>query len=121
MKDYLFLVRGGDAALAKMSPEQMQQHMQKWMAWIEQMSKAGIFKAGEPLDQKGKVLRGKKQLLTDGPYAESKDLVGGYLIVKAASLAKATEIAKDCPIYENDGSVEIREIRELHADVHNSK
>jgi hypothetical protein len=114
MADYLFLFRGGDAAMAKMSPEQMQQHMQKWMTWIEQLTKAGTFKAGEPLGKEGKVLRGKKQVVTDGPYAESKDLVGGYLIVKAASLAKATDIARGCPIFESDGSVEIRDIRELH-------
>jgi hypothetical protein len=93
----------------------MQQHMQKWMAWIDELTRKGNFKAGEPLDQGGQVVRGKKQVVTDGPYAESKDLVGGYLIVKAASLAKATDIAKGCPIFESDGSVEIRAIRELHA------
>jgi len=114
MADYLFLFRGGDAAMAKMSPEQMQQNMAKWMAWIEQLGKEGKFKAGEPLDREGKVLRGKKQAVTDGPYAESKDLVGGYLIVSAASLAKATEIARGCPIFEGDGSVEVRAIRPLH-------
>src|SRR5262245_38671191 len=114
MADYLFLFRGGDAAMAKMSPEQMQQHMGKWMAWIEDLTKKGTFKGGEPLDQKGTVIRGRKQVVTDGPYAESKDLVGGYLIVKAASLAKAAVIARDCPIFESDGSVEIREIRQLH-------
>lgn len=113
MADYLFLFRGGDAAMAKLSPEQMQQHMAKWMTWIEQLSKAGTFKAGEPLAKEGNVIRGKKQVVTDGPYAESKDLVGGYLIVKADSLAKASDIARGCPIFENDGSVEIREIREL--------
>jgi hypothetical protein len=115
MTDYLFLFRGGDAEMAKMSPEQMQQNMAKWMTWIEQLTKAGTFKAGEPLDpRKGKVLRGKKQVVTDGPYAESKDCVGGYLIVKAAGLEKATEIARGCPIFESDGSVEVREIRELN-------
>ncbi|HZE95541.1 MAG TPA: YciI family protein [Planctomycetota bacterium] len=113
MADYLFIIRGGDAAKAKLSPEQLQQHMQRWMTWIDQMSQKGIFKAGEPLDEKGKTIRGKKQVLTDGPYAESKDLVGGYLIIQAASLAKATEIARDCPCYDLDGSCEIREIREL--------
>jgi len=114
MTDYLFLVRGGDAMMAKMSPEQMQQNMGKWIAWIQQLEKAGTFEAGEPLKAEGRVILGKKQVLTDGPYAESKDLVGGYLIIKAASLAKATEIAKGCPIYEVDGSVEIREIGQLH-------
>lgn len=113
MADYLFLFRGGDAAMAKMSPEELQKNMQKWMGWIEGLSKDGIFKAGEPLDQKGMVIRGKKQVVTDGPYAESKDLVGGYLIVKAATLSKAAQIAKGCPIFESNGSVEIREIRDL--------
>jgi|SRR5579862_1252347 len=110
MADYLFIFRGG---MPKMSPEQMQQHMEKWMAWIQRLSKAGIFKAGEPLEEAGRVIRGKKLTVTDGPYAESKDVVGGYLIVKADSLAKATGIAKECPIFETDGSVEVREIRPL--------
>jgi hypothetical protein len=115
MTDYLFLFRGGDAAMSKMSPEELQQNMGKWIAWIDDLSKKGLFKSGEPLDGKGKVIRGKKQVVTDGPYAESKDLVGGYLIVQAASLAKAADIAKGCPIFENNGSVEIREIKQLHA------
>jgi hypothetical protein len=115
MTDYLFLFRGGDAAMSKMSPEQLQQNMGKWMAWIERLSQDGIFKAGEPLDPKqGKVLRGRKPSLTDGPYAESKDCVGGYLIIQAASLDKAAEIARGCPIFEHEGSVEVREIQQLH-------
>ncbi|HLY09466.1 MAG TPA: YciI family protein [Planctomycetota bacterium] len=114
MADYLFLFRGGMAAMAKMSPEQMQQHMEKWMSWIDRLAKAGTYKAGEPLEKEGKVIAGKKLAVTDGPYAESKDVVGGYLIVKADSLAKATGIAKECPIFESEGSVEIREIRPLH-------
>jgi len=101
--------------MEKMSPEQLQKNMQKWMTWIENLSKDGIYKAGEPLDKAGKTIRGKKAAVTDGPYAESKDLVGGYLIVKAASLAKATDIAKGCPIFESDGSVEIREIKDIHS------
>jgi hypothetical protein len=114
MTEYLFLVRGGDAMKADMSPEQMEKTMGKWIAWIQQLEKAGSFKAGEPLKPEGKVIRGKKQVLTDGPYAESKDLVGGFLIIEASSLAKATEIAKQCPIYEVDGSLEVREIGRLH-------
>jgi hypothetical protein len=113
MADYLFLFRGGDGARGKMSPEKMEQHMKKWMAWIEQLSKADQFKAGEPLDPEGRVITGRKQVVTDGPYAEAKDMVGGYLIVRAPSLGKAGEIAKGCPIFETDGSVEIRQIREM--------
>ena len=114
MKDYLFLFRGNDALTAKLSPEQMQQHIQKAIAWIDKMAKAGVYKAGEPLAKEGKVLRGRKQVVTDGPYAESKDVVSGYVIVKAASLAKATAIAKASPFLECNLSLEIREIRDLH-------
>ena len=113
MPDYLYLFRGGDAGRGDMTPQQMEQHMGKWMAWIEQLSKAGRFKAGEPLAPEGKMLRGRKAVVTDGPYTEAKDVVGGYLIVQAPGLAQATELAKGCPIFETDGSVEVREIREL--------
>jgi hypothetical protein len=114
MTDYLFLFRGNEAMMSKLSPEQMQQHIQKAMAWIDKMAKAGIYKAGEPLAREGKVLRGQKMAVTDGPYAESKDVVSGYVIVKAASLAKATAIAKASPFLECNLSLEIREIRDLH-------
>jgi hypothetical protein len=113
MPDYLFLIRGCESD--KMSPEQMQQHLQKCMAWIDKTTREGTFKSSEPLDKAGKVIHGKKQVVTDGPYAESKDLVSGYVMVKAPSLAKATEMARSCPMAEHAASVEIRELQELHA------
>jgi hypothetical protein len=110
MTDYLFLLRGGTAEKEKMSPEEMQQHTQKCITWIEKLTREGVYKGGKPLDRSGKTVRGKKATVTDGPYAESKDLIGGYCIIQAASYAKAAEIAKGCPVFEFDGSVEIREI-----------
>src|SRR4051794_4297949 len=86
MADFIYLFRGG-APMG--SPEQMQVHMQKWRSWIEELGKKGHFKAGEPLDGKGKVVNGKQKLVTDGPYAEAKDLVGGYLLVAAEELEQA--------------------------------
>jgi hypothetical protein len=83
------------------------------MAWIDKTTREGAFKSSEPLDKAGKVLSGK--LVTDGPYAESKDLVSGYVMIKAPSLAKATEIARTCPMGENAASVEVRELRALNA------
>ena len=65
---------------------------------------------GLPLAKEGQRLVGTSAVLTDGPYAEGKEVVGGYLIVHAASLNDATEIARGCHIFENDGEVEIREI-----------
>jgi hypothetical protein len=111
MADFLYLFRGGDDMGG--TPEQQQQHMQKWVGWIKDLGDRGHFKAGEPLFTEGKVIRGTKREVTDGPYAESKDLVGGYLIVTANDLAHATELAQGCPILEVDGNVEVRQIRPM--------
>jgi len=93
-----------------MSPEEAQKNMKKWEEWIGGLAKAGKFKAGEPLGKEAKVINGTKKVVTDGPFAESKEVVGGYLIVTAKDLTEAAEIAKDCPIYEGDGSTEVRDI-----------
>jgi hypothetical protein len=110
MADYLYLFRGGDPLP---SPEAMQAHMQKWMAWMKELSAKGHFKGGEPLETSGKVLRGRNKSVTDGPYAEAKDVVGGYLVVQAKDLDAATELSRGCPIFETNGSVEVRQIRAM--------
>lgn len=112
MKEFLFLFRGGDAGRlsAQQSPEQWQQHMMKWKAWMESLTKEGRFSGGQPLDKEGKVLTGTKKKLTDGPFVEGKEIVGGYVQVKARDLNEATEIAKGCPIFEHDGIVEVRPV-----------
>jgi hypothetical protein len=111
MANYLYLFRGGDRT--GLSPTQMQADMQRWVDWMQALSKTGNFKAGEPLESSGKTLSGKKKTVTDGPFAESKDLIGGYLLVSAETLDHAVELAKGCPIFEHDGTVEVRAIREM--------
>ena len=111
MASFLYVFRGG--ANVGASPQQMQEHMQKWAAWIQQLSKTGNFKAGDPLEAEGKVIRGRKKVVTDGPYAEAKDLVGGYLLLSAKNLDEAVELSRGCPIFDSDGSVEVRPIRQM--------
>ena len=111
MASFLYVFRGG--ANVGASPQQMQEHMQKWAAWIQQLSKTGNFKAGDPLEAEGKVIKGRKKVVTDGPYAEAKDLVGGYLLISAKNLDEAVELSRGCPIFDSDGSVEVRPIREM--------
>ena len=113
MQKYMFLFRGGDAARAAASPEDMQQHLKKWGAWFKGLGDKDQFLGGEPLDFTGKVLSGRKKTLSDGPFAEAKDLVGGYAVIKAASLDDAVEIARGCPIFEHDGILEVRPVREM--------
>jgi hypothetical protein len=108
MADYLFLFRGGMQHEPGHSPAEMQASMQKWLGWIGGIGRSGQLKGGQPLDNGGKVIAGKKRVVTDGPYAEAKDIVGGYLVVTAKDLAEAYEIAKGCPGPDEGGSVEVR-------------
>ena len=111
MSEFLFLYRGGDAGR---SPERMQQMMQKWMAWMKELGAKGHLKdQGHPLERTGKLVKGQKKAVTDGPYAETKDIVGGYTLIEARDLDQATELSKGCPIFENDGQVEVRPIMQL--------
>jgi hypothetical protein len=65
------------------------------------------------LDNTGKVVSGKQKVVNDGPYAEAKDVVGGYIVVEVNDLAHAVEISKGCPILEAGGSVEVRPVQIL--------
>ena len=112
MSQYLFLYRG---AQRPTSPQDTQQMMQKWMKWFEELGRQGHVKdPGQPLEPTGKVVKGQQKTITDGPFAEAKDLVGGYTIVEATDLAHAAEISKGCPIFEDGGSVEIRPIQQVN-------
>lgn len=111
MKDYLLLFRGGE--MQGLSEEERNKHLKKWGDWIGGLAKDGKFVAGEPLGNESRVITGKKMAITDGPYAESKELVGGYLIIKAADLKGATDISKGCPIFEVNGTTEIRDIHHM--------
>jgi hypothetical protein len=115
MSEYLLLFRGGDAARIdeQKSPEQWQAHMQKWMKWMGELTEQGKFVGAQPLNEVGKVVTGTKKVVTDGPFAEGKEMVGGYLICKAGTLEEAVQLSKGCPILEHDGIVEVREIKEI--------
>jgi len=114
MKEYLFLFRGGDAETMQQSPEKWQAHMQKWMEWMGGLQQKEQLVGAQPLSKNGKQITGPGKTITDGPFMEGKEMVGGYLMCKADSFDAAVEIAKGCPILEfDDGKVEVREIQEL--------
>jgi hypothetical protein len=114
MKEYLLLFRGGDnPGMEGGSPEQMQTYMMKWMHWMEGLKEQGKLIGAQPLEMSGMQIRGTKKIVSDGPFMEGKEMVGGYLMCKANDYKEAVEISKGCPILEDDGHVEVREIREL--------
>lgn len=110
MNDYLFLFRGG-VDMKSLPPEQMEKLMGAWFGWIGGLQQKGAYKGGDPLDDGGRVVSGTSGgTVTDGPFAEGKEEVGGYIIVSAASLDEATQMARACPILQGGGSVEVRSI-----------
>jgi len=112
VNEYLFLYRGGEEGK---SPEQMQQMMQKWITWLNGLSEKGHMKdQGQPLERSGKLVKGKQKAVTDGPFAEAKDVVGGYTLIQARDLDHAVELSKGCPIFEVDGAVEVRPIMKMN-------
>lgn len=113
MKEYLFIIRGGDDLAATKSPEEMQQHMQDWQKWMGGMAEDGKFVGGQPLQNEGKTLIESGTQVIDRPLAEGKELVGGYIIVKADNLDQATKLAEGCPGFEHHCTLEVREIAEM--------
>jgi hypothetical protein len=108
MANFLFVYRGSGDAQSKLSPQQMQEHMQQWMNWIgEGFRKGWMVDAGDALTPEGRVVNAKK-VVTDGPFVESKEVVGGFSIVKAETIDQAAELAKNCPALVYGGRVEVR-------------
>jgi hypothetical protein len=112
MSEFTFLFRGRDRTG---SPDQMQKSMQKWVAWFKELDAKGHLKhPGNPLQDVGKVVKGQQKTVHDGPYAEAKDVVNGYISIEASDLGHAVELSKGCPILSIGGSVEVRPIERLN-------
>jgi hypothetical protein len=112
MSDFVLLFRSTPLAQeqAMGTPERAQQSMQSWLAWIRDLEAKGHLKdPGQPLARQGKVITGKDRLVTDGPFTEVKDVVLGFIVIRARDLEEATAVSKACPILEG-GSVEVRPI-----------
>ena len=93
-----------------LSPEDMQQRMEKWFAWGDKMEKAGILKGGEALTPQIRRIVGKNRTVTDLTSAEVKEIVGGFYLIQAKDFDEVQEIAQDFPDYDLGNTVEIREI-----------
>lgn len=113
MKEFVMIFRNDYHTEAYQSPEQMQVLMQQWMDWLGGMAAQDkVVSSGNRLGSQGKVVRPGK-VVTDGPYTELKEFVGGYIIVRADSVEAAAEMAKECPILTVGGNVEIRDVVEV--------
>lgn len=108
--EYMLLFRGNDWYKG-LSAEEMQQVSDRWMAWFKRLVAQGTAVAGSPLEREGKVVSGKNGLVVaDGPFAESKESIGGYFLLRVNSINEAVAIAKECPGLPYGAVVEVRPV-----------
>jgi hypothetical protein len=106
---FLFIYRGASETMARMAPEEKQRHMQKWEKWIgEGIQKGWMLDPGDGLTAETRVVNAK--VVTEGPFVESKEIVGGFTIVEAETIDDAARLAKGCPSLLIGGNVEVRRL-----------
>ncbi|MES2773355.1 MAG: YciI family protein [Bacteroidota bacterium] len=113
MEEYALIMRHEDGKIVA-SPEQIQAWMEQTMAWIGTISAQNKFVSGTGLpfdDARVVTNRNAKKVVTNGPFGDIKETIGGFIIVKADSVEEAVEFAKGCPVLQGEGnSMEIRKI-----------
>jgi hypothetical protein len=113
MAKYVLLLHDAGAFPSDISPEEIQKIIERYVAWRRKVQQGGREVIGHKLrDGEGRLLRGAvgSPAVTDGPYAEATEVVGGLFIVDAASYDEAVSLARDCP-HLDFGPIEIREVQ----------
>ena len=105
----MLLFRGNDW-LKNLSSEEKQKVTDQWMAWFRRLTEEGKAIAGNPLEREGKIVSGKNRMISDGPFAESKEAIGGYFLLDVASFDAAVAIARECPGLPYGVKVEVRPV-----------
>ena len=114
MDQFLILLYSDDAAFRNLSPQEAQAVMGKYRAWTQKLRDSGrLVNSNKLEDRTGRVLRGSTKMeVTDGPYTESKEVLGGYYLFHAADFDEAAAICNDCP-HLQFGTIEVRKIEKL--------
>ncbi len=112
MEKFMLLFQGA-MPTEQPSPQQMEETMGKWFAWINKLAQSGKYDSGEALLPTGKVLKGSHKNVTDGPFTEGKEIIGGYFIVNANDYDEAVSLCEDYPDYATGGTVIVRQIQKI--------
>jgi hypothetical protein len=111
--EFMLLFRNAAQWHRGLSPEELQNVTEQWMAWYNRLAEQGKMIIGQPLMHTGKIVSGRNgQFIADGPFAESKEAIGGYFILRVATLEDAVQIAQECPGLAYGVTVEVRPIAE---------
>jgi hypothetical protein len=113
MPQYLLLLHHDPSGFTSLSPDQMQGAVEKYMQWGQKLRQAGILAGNNKLStEPGRVVRSNDghMRVTDGPYSETKEVLGGYYLIEAATYDQAIACLSDCPHLEFGGTVEVRQV-----------
>jgi hypothetical protein len=111
MAKFMLILHNTPGVWRNLSPEEMQRKVEKYQAWADKIRSSGRHVSSEKLGEEGgKLLSLQKGRvnITDGPYSEAKEVVGGYFLFRAANYEEAIELTRDCPFLE-DGRIELRQ------------
>jgi len=107
------LLYRSDEWYKRLSREELQKLMDQNKAWIERLTAQGKAKPGRALERRGAIVSGKNgRFITDGPFAESKEAIGGYLVLDVETIDEAIAIAQSIPGLAYAGSIEVRPVAE---------
>ena len=107
---YMLIFRGTDWYKG-LSPEQLQRIFDQWMTWFNRLKGDGTATAGNPLEPEGKIVSGRNgRVVSDGPFAEAKETIGGYFLLKVGTMDEAVAIAQQCPGLPHGVRVEVRPV-----------
>jgi hypothetical protein len=113
MAQFLMLLHGDPANWTNLSPEKMREAIMKYRAWGEDLTRKGaLLNSSKLVDNAGRVMRtanGKPRVL-DGPFSESKEVVGGFYLIEAPDYDAVVQMAQNHPQFEYGGLVEIRQL-----------
>jgi hypothetical protein len=115
MAKYLLILSDQPISYTGLSPEEMQTLLSKYRAWSRKLAEAGRLHGGQKLkDEGGKVMtqKGGQVSVVDGPFSETKEIIGGFYLIEARDYAEAVELSRDCPHLAH-GKIDIREIEVL--------
>src|SRR6185295_1472305 len=101
-----------EGVLKKLSPQQMQDYLQKWLDWIKVVKDNDAYILGEPIEPTGKQISGKNKIISDSSFTKENN-INGFIFIKATDLENAISLAMGCPIYQVDGKIEVRQIRKI--------
>ncbi|MTI29937.1 YciI family protein [Xanthovirga aplysinae] len=110
MKKFLLLLHEDVERMQNLSSKEMEELVKSHTAWANKLGEQGYLLSCDGLDERGVQIKGRESIIQDGPYIESKEMIGGYFLLKAKELDHVVEIAKECPCHLWGGTTEIRPI-----------